>query len=81
MRRFIDGYFVGNYSCWGIDNKEVPIRIVCPSAKTTNGLGGIVTNLELKSFDHTSNMYLAFAAIISCGIDGIRRSLNLPRPV
>ncbi len=48
---------------------------------TTNGLGGTVTNLELKSFDHTSNMFLAFAAIISCGMDGIRRSLNLPKPV
>ena len=40
-----------------------------------------VSNIELKTFDHTANMPLAFAAIIMCGMDGMKRSLKLPAPV
>lgn len=65
----MEGYFVGTYACWGIDNKETPLRVVQPTPD------GVVTNLEIKSFDHTSNMYLAFAAILVCGMDGMKRQL------
>lgn len=95
LRRFKSGYFVGNYHIWGNDNKEAPIRAVAPlNTQSTEGtLEGLipgshqatsnqgVSNVEIKCFDHTSNMYFAFAAIIASGIDGIKRSLKLPDPV
>ena len=72
MRRFLDGYFVGNYVCWGIDNKETPIRVMTPETD------GVVEHIEIKSLDHTANMYYAFAAIIACGIEGVKKLLQLP---
>ncbi len=81
VRRFIDGYWVGNYACWGIDNKEAPIRVVQANPPTKEGKGGGVTNLEIKSFDHCSNMFLAFSALIMCGLDGIKRKMQLPLPI
>ena len=40
-----------------------------------------MTRIEVKTFDHTANMGLAFASLISCGLDGIKRNLKLPAPV
>ena len=70
--------FAGNHVCWGFDNKEAPIRVLTPTPKTKLGGQGVVNRAELKSFDHTSKMFLAFAAVIACGMDGMRKGLKLP---
>ena len=33
LRRIKSSSFVGNFVCWGIDNKETPIRAVAPITK------------------------------------------------
>ena len=41
---------------------------------------GAVSNVELKSFDATSNMHLTLALFIACGIEGIKHEMSLPEP-
>jgi len=43
--------------------------------------GGLTSNFEVKSFDGSANPYLGLAAIVSAGINGLRRHLSLPEPV
>ena len=40
-----------------------------------------VERAEIRSLDHMSNKYFAFAAMIYCGLDGIENKLTLPDPV
>ncbi|KAN0004202.1 hypothetical protein ACTFIZ_010371 [Dictyostelium cf. discoideum] len=61
---------------WGLDNKESFIRIPSNPFSTTNGC----SNFEIKTIDHTSNPYLAMAAIIHAGFDGIENSIAPPPP-
>lgn len=35
----------------------------------------------MRVFDHLSNMSLAFAAMVACGMDGMKRALKLPPPI
>ncbi|XP_071714777.1 protein fluG-like [Rutidosis leptorrhynchoides] len=67
----------GAYLCWGKENREAPIRTACPPGIQD----GLVSNFEIKAFDGCANPYLALAAIIASGIDGLRRHLVLPDPI
>ncbi|XP_013468103.2 protein fluG isoform X1 [Medicago truncatula] len=67
----------GAYLFWGNENKEAPLRATSPPGTP----GGLTSNFEVKSFDGSANPYLGLAAIISAGIDGLRRHLSLPEPV
>ncbi|KAL7601070.1 hypothetical protein Lser_V15G24873 [Lactuca serriola] len=42
---------------------------------------GIVSNFEIKAFDGCASPYLALAAIIAPGIDGLRTHLSPPDPI
>ncbi|KAL3676808.1 hypothetical protein R1sor_026756 [Riccia sorocarpa] len=63
----------GAYQCWGVENKEAPLR-ACRDL-------GVITNVELKAFDGCANPHLGLAAVIAAGLDGLRRKLQLPPPV
>nr|CAG8568736.1 2335_t:CDS:10 [Entrophospora candida] len=65
----VEHSWAGSWICWGYENREAPIRIC------KNSVSGI--NFEFKFVDATSNPYLAVAAIISAGIDGIVKKLAL----
>ncbi|CAJ0634956.1 12849_t:CDS:2 [Entrophospora sp. SA101] len=65
----VEHSWAGSWICWGYENREAPIR-VCK-----NSVSGI--NFEFKFVDATSTPYLAVAAIISAGIDGIVKKLAL----
>jgi glutamine synthetase len=39
------------------------------------------TNLEIKCVDSSCNPYLALAAVIACGMDGVERMLEPPDPI
>lgn len=65
-RRLKPGYFSGTYCIWGIDNKEAAIRISHP-AEPLN----IATNVEVKTLDHSANVFHALAATLACGIAGL----------
>ncbi|KAK4345752.1 hypothetical protein RND71_035928 [Anisodus tanguticus] len=67
----------GAYLCWGKENREAPLRAASPPGVAH----GIVSNFEMKAFDGCANPYLGLAAIITAGIDGLRRNLSLPEPV
>ncbi|TNV79289.1 hypothetical protein FGO68_gene15670 [Halteria grandinella] len=64
----------GGYLCWGMDNKEAPIRVISPE------VGQGVSHVEIKSFDHMANLPLALAAMVACGLEGIEKKRNLPAP-
>lgn len=67
----------GAYLFWGNENKEAPLRATSPPGTP----GGLTSNFEVKSFDGSANPYLGLAAIVSAGIDGLRRHLSLPEPI
>lgn len=74
-RRIKPNSFCGGYKYWGRENREAPIKVVLPIKP-----GDLITNFELKSFDNTSNQYFAMAAILACGIKGIKEKMHLPEP-
>lgn len=69
--RLRPGMWSGAYRCWGRANREAAIRVpYC--------IGGNVTHIEYRCADATCNPYLALGAILSSGLDGIDRCLELP---
>jgi glutamine synthetase len=59
--------------CWGHDHRMTLVRV--PKER------GASTRLELRLGDGTANPYLAYAAALAAGLDGVRRELELPEPV
>jgi glutamine synthetase len=58
---------------WGLDNRTAFVRVPPED--------GPSTRLELRVGDAAANPYLAFAAILAAGRDGIERSLPLADPL
>lgn len=65
----------GAFRAWGVDNREATIRL--PSNPTPPS----PTHVELKTVDASANPYLALAAVIAAGLDGVRRGLDPGEPV
>jgi glutamine synthetase len=59
--------------CWGHDHRMTLIRV--PKER------GAATRLEIRLGDGTANIYLAYAAALAAGLDGIRRGLEPPEPL
>ncbi|KAF9041453.1 glutamine synthetase guanido kinase [Panaeolus papilionaceus] len=73
--RMTDGVWSGGtYVCWGTDNREAPLRL-CNAHAPGGPKGG--RNFELKTMDGTANPYLAMAAVIGAGMEGIKKGLGL----
>lgn len=67
--RMLDGVWSGGtYAAWGRENREVPIRL--------SGSKGNY-NFELRCLDGTANTYVALAAILECGMRGVREGVKL----
>jgi glutamine synthetase len=74
-RRIKPSMWSGAFRCWGVNNREAPLRLVgAPGRPET-------VNFELKAVDGTANPYLALAAIVTAGLCGIRGGYTLPAPV
>jgi glutamine synthetase len=67
-KRFIQGSFAPTRIAWGFDNRTVGFRVV--------GLGQSL-RVENRIPGADSNIYLAFAATLAAGLDGIERALPL----
>ncbi|KAH6798829.1 nodulin/glutamine synthase-like protein [Perilla frutescens var. frutescens] len=67
----------GAYLCWGMENREAPLRAASPPGTPD----GSVSNFEIKVFDGCANPHLGLASIMAAGIDGLRRHLTLPEPI
>ena len=71
-KRLVPGYEAPVYVAWSAKNRSALIRV--PAA------GGEGSRVELRSPDPSCNPYLAFAAVIAAGLDGIKRGLTPPPP-
>jgi glutamine synthetase len=72
-KRLVPGYEAPVYISWGQINRSALIRVpqVQPGRPES-------TRLELRCPDPSCNPYLAFAAMLSAGLDGIERKLEPP---
>lgn len=62
------------FRCWGAENREAAVRTI--SGPT--GQRKASANAELKTIDASASPYLAIAAILAAGLDGLDRGLALP---
>ncbi|MFW6153508.1 MAG: type I glutamate--ammonia ligase, partial [Halobacteriota archaeon] len=72
-KRLVPGYEAPVYIAWSDVNRSALIRV--PDAAGTSA------RFEIRSPDPSCNPYLAFAAIIGAGIDGIKTSADPGDPV
>ena len=69
-KRLVSGYEAPCYKAWSASNRSALIRI--PASR------GSSTRVELRSPDPACNPYLAIAACLAAGLDGIERGLTPP---
>jgi glutamine synthetase len=67
-KRLVPGYEAPVYISWGYRNRSSLVRIPSANEKTRR--------LELRSPDSSCNPYLAFAVMLSAGIDGIKNKID-----
>lgn len=74
-KRLVPGFEAPVNISWARINRSALIRV--PDSQTPEAS----TRLELRSPDPSANPYLAFAAILACGLEGISRKTEPPPPV
>lgn len=67
-KRLVPGYEAPVYVAWSGSNRSPLIRV--PSSK------GLSTRFEVRSVDPSANSYLAIAAVLEAGLDGIRNQIE-----
>ena len=72
-KRIVPGYEAPCYISWSDSNRSTMIRI--PAAR------GMKTRTEVRSVDGSANPYLALAAILAAGLDGIEGKTPMVEPV
>jgi len=75
-KRLVPGYEAPVYLSWATKNRSDLIRV--PGYKPGNELA---TRVELRSPDPACNPYLAFAVMLSAGLEGIEKGYELVPPV
>jgi glutamine synthetase len=76
-KRLVPGYEAPTYLTWGRTNRSALIRV--PMVSPGKSIEG--TRLEVRCPDPSSNTYLAFAAMIAAGLDGVEKGMELSEPV
>lgn len=71
-KRLVPGYEAPVYIAWSYRNRSPLIRI--PAKR------GLSTRIELRNPDPTCNPYLALAAVLTAGLDGIKNKMKPPAP-
>jgi glutamine synthetase len=72
-KRLVPGWEAPVYISWARYNRSTLVRV--PPGKELR------TRLEYRPTDGSCNFYVAFAAILAAGLDGIRRKIKPPEPV
>jgi len=75
-KRIVPGHEAPIYVCWAQSNRSAMIRI--PSHSPGREAS---TRAELRFPDPSCNPYLAFAVMLSAGLDGIEQDIPCPPPV
>ncbi|MCE4622227.1 MAG: type I glutamate--ammonia ligase [Desulfurococcales archaeon] len=73
-RRLVPGYEAPVYVCWGYRNRSAMIRVPAYTKASK-------ARVEFRTPDPSSNPYLAIAATIMAGLDGIRKKLDPGDPL
>jgi glutamine synthetase len=71
-KRTVPGAWAPVNATWGVDNRTTAVRAIPGSGKATR--------VELRLTGADINPYLAMAAALAAGLDGIERKLELPPP-
>ena len=71
-KRLVDGFWAPVKPTWGFDNRTASFRVLAGSPKSTR--------LETRCPGSDVNSYLAVAACLAAGLDGIERKLKLRAP-
>jgi glutamine synthetase len=71
FRRVGKGCWTGHQVAWAFEDKEVPLRVVA------NLHSQAWEHFEYKLCDHTANLYLALAGVLSAGLSGLEENLEL----
>lgn len=69
-KRLVPGYEAPVYIAWSLRNRSPLVRI--PSSRKAS------TRIEVRSPDPSANPYLAMAALLAAGLDGVKRKLQAP---
>ncbi|MCB9915172.1 MAG: type I glutamate--ammonia ligase [Planctomycetes bacterium] len=72
-KRLVPGYEAPTHLAWSMKNRSPLIRV--PERR---GLG---TRCEVRMPDPSCNPYLAFAAMLASGLDGVKHKIEPPEPV
>jgi glutamine synthetase len=72
-KRLVPGYEAPVYVAWSAANRSALLRV---PAKRENA-----TRVELRSPDPAANPYMAFAAMLLAGLDGVKNKIEPPSPV
>ena len=75
-KRLVPGYEAPCYISWGRRNRSSLVRVPMYQFGRENA-----TRIELRSPDPACNPYLAFAAMLAAGLEGIKKGYPLPDPV
>jgi glutamine synthetase len=73
-KRLVPGYEAPVYISWARTNRSALIRI----PKVSSGREATASRIELRCPDPSANPYLAFAAMLAAGLDGIKNDLPVP---
>ncbi|MDR1782071.1 MAG: glutamine synthetase family protein [Bacilli bacterium] len=71
-KRLTPGYEAPCYIAWSTENRSTFIRI--PASRKQ------ATRTEIRSVDCSCNPYLAMAAVLACGLDGIKNKIEPMQP-
>jgi glutamine synthetase len=71
-KRLVPGYEAPVYVAWSPSNRSALLRVPAKRGKSTR--------VELRSPDPSANPYLAFAAMVMAGLDGIKNKIEPPSP-
>jgi glutamine synthetase len=72
-KRLVPGFEAPVYVCWSRRNRSAMVRV--PLYKPGKEAA---TRVELRNPDPACNPYLAFAAMLAAGLDGIEKGMELP---
>ncbi|MBN1178803.1 MAG: glutamine synthetase [Anaerolineae bacterium] len=75
-KRLTPGYEAPVYICWADLNRSALIRVPAKRAGQERA-----TRIELRCPDPSANPYLAFAAMLAAGFDGVEQDMTPPLPV
>jgi len=71
-KRLVDGFWAPVKPTWGMDNRTASFRVIAGSPKGTR--------LETRCPGADINPYLAMAAVLAAGLDGVEKGLKLTAP-